>query len=714
MSTRTSGLNARQPHRQRGIILLLIVLSMLAVAGVVFLAAIGQGAGERAQAQSVDGARLLAVAKQALVGYAVGNLSASGARPGQLPLPDTLTNFNYDGSAETGSCLNAAVAGGLPALSGVLAQVANLRCLGRLPWRTLGLSIDGASERDVLGVVPWYAASQNLSDPNPASACMSVLNPATAAGSTATFSCGVTTGPAWPWLKVCDNTGRLLSDRVAFVLILPGEAIATAGRTQARSIAATGSNPQGYGNPADFLDAIATPAGWAALPVAQRCSTFDNAGLAGEFIAAEKTSLMNDQVMYVTIDELMVELEKRVAFEVREALATVRTNNGGYPWLAPVAIPTLATTVAPDTITTYTSQLATPAGFVPFHDYTNSNHRFLTELSWNIGGPTTGDIGTFTGNLGNPETQFMCGGGVAASCTCRARLATTAAAIPRTLTDPGFLAIKAGTPNVSTPVVACQRSTSGSKSVRDNSLTCDAYTITTTTPVTYAIQRRTNLVFGLPTGNCVTSGVRVFVNDYPGVLTRRITINFTVFSGTASLQAGTSSMHARRSIVNSSVATNTPIIDVTDRWIPDSLGSIPFDQFSATWPIGMLTGSGQTAQTTSVTVSNIRTYPDMPAWYSSQKWNEFIYAAMSADVAPATGGAACGANCLTSGTRDNTDLVVISIGAAFAGQTRYSGSPVATDFLEAPNATGSSTRVFSSSTTARSAAYQDTVVTLPR
>ena len=710
----TSGLKGQPPRRQQGIILLLIVLSLMAVAGVVFLGALGQGAGERALAQSVDGSRILAVARQTLIGYAVGNLSASGARPGQMPLPDTLNNGNYDGSTETASCLDSTAANGMPALSGVAAQVSNLRCLGRLPWKTLGLSIDGASERDLLGVVPWYAVSQNLADPNPAAACMSVLNPATAAGSTATFSCGVTTGPAWPWLKVCDNTGRLLSDRVAMVLILPGEAIATTGRTQARSITTTGSNPQGYGNPADFLDAIATPAGWAALPVAQRCATFDNAGLTGEFIAAEKTSVMNDQLVYVTIDELMVELEKRVALEVREALVTARANDSSYPWLAPVAVPTLATTVSPDTITTYSSQLATRAGFVPFHDYTNSNHRFLTELSWNIGGPTTGDIGTFTGNLTSAETQFNCGGGVAAACTCRARLATTAAAIPRTLTDPEFLAIKAGTPNVLTPAVSCQRSTSASSSVRNNSLTCDAYTITTTTPVTYAIQRRNNIVSGAPTGNCVTTGARINIGNYSGVLTRRITINFTVFSGTATTQAGTSSTHARRSITNSSVATNTPMIDVTDRWIPDALGSIPFDQFSATWPSGLLTGAGQTAQTTSVTVSNIRKYPDMPAWYSSQKWNEFIYATMSADVSPTTGSAACGANCLASGAKNNTDLVVISIGAALASQTRYSGSPSASDFLEAPNATGSSTGTFASSTTNRSATYQDTVVTLPR
>ena len=710
MFNSTPGLNGQPPRRQQGVILLLIVLSLMAVAGVVFLGALGQGAGERALAQSVDGSKILAVARQTLIGYAVGNLSASGARPGQMPLPDTINNGNYDGSTETASCLDSMAANGMPALSGVAAQVSNLRCLGRLPWKTLGLSIDGASERDLLGVVPWYAVSPNLADPNPAAACMSMLNPATAAGSTATFSCGVTTGPAWPWLKVCDNTGRLLSDRVAMVLILPGEAIATTGRTQARSITTTGSNPQGYGNPADFLDAIATPAGWAALPVAQRCATFDNAGLTGEFITAEKTSIMNDQLVYVTIDELMVELEKRVALDVREALITVRAlPNSGYPWLAPVAIPTLATTVSPDTITTYTSQLTTRAGFVPFHDYTNANHRFLTELSWNIGGAAASDTGPFTGNNTTAGTQFQCGGGVNAVCTCRARVATTAVAIPRTLTSAEFGVVKLGTPSITTPTASCQRSTSPSRATRNDTFTCTATQTISTTSVTYAIQRRDNS----SGGDCINSGTRINIGNFSGTTTRSLSVNFVLFSGTAAFQPGTASTQLTRSIASPSAAS-TGMLTVTDRWVPSTLGTIPFNLFSGTFPTGMATGSGITAQTTSVTISNIRTYPDMPAWYSSQKWNEFIYAAMSADVSPTTGSAACGANCLASGAKNNTDLVVISIGAALASQTRYSGSPSASDFLEAPNATGSSTGTFASSTTNRSATYQDTVVTLPR
>ncbi|MBC7622550.1 MAG: hypothetical protein H7232_04100, partial [Aeromicrobium sp.] len=314
---------------QSGVILLLIVLAILGLGAGMLLLTINTANTERSQRKYVSGAETLIAGKQALIGAAIGSLTGSGARPGWLPLPDTLANTNYNGKSEVGSCLNGGAANGMPALSGLGARVAALRCLGKLPWNDLGLSIDGASEQDLLGVVPWYAVSPNLADPNAGSAqCMTVLNPTTAALTPAAFACPTTTTPAWPWLKVCDNTGRIISDRVAIVLILAGAAIQTTGRTQLRTNAATGANPSGYGYPGDFLDAVPTPAGWAALPVAQRCTTFDNAALSGEFIIADASSVFNDQLVYVTVDEVMAEAEKRVALEVSESLKTFRAGYG--------------------------------------------------------------------------------------------------------------------------------------------------------------------------------------------------------------------------------------------------------------------------------------------------------------------------------------------------------------------------------------------------
>ncbi len=699
--------------RQRGIVLLLVILIMLAIGGVAILGTMGSGASSalRSQNKLKSNAEIMAAARAALIGYALNGTAGAGNRPGQLPTPDTLAlpTQNYDGMSDASSCLNGAAANGLPALPGALAQVASSRCLGRLPWKQLGLAIDGASEPDVLGIVPWYVVSQNLADPNPGAECMGVLNPVTAATEWTTFSCAETTKPAWPWLKVCDATGKLLSNRVAFVLIIPGELLQTTGRSQLRVRTATGTNPQGYGHPGDFLDAIPTPAGWASLPVAQRCTGYDNAALTGEFVTAPASDSFNDQLIYVTIDELMVEIEKRVALEVSEALKTFRTSYGSYPWLTPVAIPTLASTTTPMvTSTSYDGQIGTNAGLVPLHDFTSSANRFKTELTWNIGGPPSGDIGTFTGNLNNAATEFPCGGGANPTCTCRARVATAVSAIPRTVTTAAFTTIKSGTPNVSAPLVSCQRSSSNSKTIRDNTLTCTAYTITTTTPVTYAIQRRNT-----SGGNCVTGGTRVYIGDYAGITTRSITLDPTLFTGTASFQAGTSSTHPTRTFTNGSITT-LGLLSVTDNWMPTTLGTAPFDQILSTFPTGIITGAGSTAQTTSVILSNVRAYPDFPAWYASQKWNEFMYAAFSPDLPPAGGLSTCGANCLNAGNSLNVNLITISAGAPFAGQLRYSGSPTSASFLEQLNATGATTRTFSSTSQPRNSTYADTVVTLPR
>ena len=678
----------RSLARQRGVVLLLIVLALLSVAGVVFLAGVGKGSSERAQIRAVEGAQLLAAAKQALIGNAIGNLGGTGARPGHLPLPDTLANGNYDGSAETASCLDGTATNGLPALVGVAAQVANLRCLGRLPWKSLGLSIDGASERDPLGLMPWYAVSPNLADPNPLSTCMTVLNPTTAAGPVAPFSCGgVTTGPAWPWLKVCDSTGRLLSDRVAIVLILPGEAITTTGRTQARSITATGPNPSGYGNASDFLDAIPTPAGWAALPVAQRCSAFDNAGLTGEFIAAEKSSVMNDQVAYITIDELMAEVEKRVALEVREAIAKYRTDTNGYPWLANLTNPTVVNT----------STLAAPgtlSGLVPFATPPGvTSQKFLTELSWVINTITGADTYALPATS---SPTFWCYGG---AYQCRLRT-TTATAVPRTITTAEFTALKSS--SIATPTSSC----SYTFDTAPKTTNCDLATFNQLRTVSYRVERR----------SCPTPFVALFcsayanVANFSGTQTRVVTAAFTVTGTPGSPLPASPIATARRTVTSAGGTALSGLLSVADSWTPAGGGATPFDLSSG--PFLPWTASSAGTGTFALTT---RLLPELPAWYLTQKWHEVIYAAISSDSTPSSGASSnCSSNCFSAGVRTGLDVVVISAGPPLPGKNRYVATPVATDFLEAPNATGTATRVFASSTANRSATYKDTVVTLPR
>ena len=106
----------RSLGRQRGVILLLIVLSMLAILGVMFLGTLGQSASQRAQVQQVSGAQTLVAAKQALIGFAVSKiLPVTNGRIGRLPQPDTLTDGNYDGASESTSCLDGNAVNGMPA-----------------------------------------------------------------------------------------------------------------------------------------------------------------------------------------------------------------------------------------------------------------------------------------------------------------------------------------------------------------------------------------------------------------------------------------------------------------------------------------------------------------------------------------------------------------------------------------------------------------------
>jgi hypothetical protein len=82
---------------QSGVVLVLILLSLLGLGAGLLLLTINTANTERSQRKFVSGSQVLIAGKQALIGYAMGSLTGSGARPGWLPLPDTLANTNYDG-----------------------------------------------------------------------------------------------------------------------------------------------------------------------------------------------------------------------------------------------------------------------------------------------------------------------------------------------------------------------------------------------------------------------------------------------------------------------------------------------------------------------------------------------------------------------------------------------------------------------------------------
>ncbi|MBL0122264.1 MAG: hypothetical protein IPP88_05860 [Betaproteobacteria bacterium] len=647
----------------RGFILLLIVLTLTAIGAAALFVGIGANLARRtSQSATVD--QQLQISRDALIGFAIGTFGG-GARPGQMPRPDSLQNSNYDGQADSG-CLDGAAANGLPALTGNAAKSASLRCIGRLPWKKLGLqfdvdTVDNRDEFDVLGQMPWYAVSANLADPN---LCLQYLNSGTVAQLPVSFVCPSLTAPPFPWLKVCDESGRLINDRVAFVVFFPGAPIVTQGRTQSR----TGTpRPQ----PVDFLDGIPVPAGWSALPANQRCTTYDNAGLTNEFVVASTSATFNDRLAFVTIDELLSEVEKRVAVELREAIETFRKTRvvspslvGAYPWLVPITDP-----VVPS------SNVAVPttfSGFVPFHT-AHTGQGFLSELGWTL------PAGAIAVSPSPPN--FSCFG----ASTCRLRTAA-GGVIPNTVTTAAVDAIT--NYDLTAPVATCKWTNNANQEAK-----C-GHTFMSTTSPTYRLER-------------LVSSIWTNLGNVTGTQTRNVTVDFSSFVGAAgtSVAATTTSVFQRS--VTKPPASTTGMLSIQDTFI-DSSG---------TMAAAIQVGFGETAGFGTTTVRRIRAYQAMPVWYFAEKWYEYSFAVLSSDVSPTLVGVNCSANCLEAGPRKSLDAIVAMTGAPLAGQNRNQASPPLAAFLEDVNATsltiGATFGKFNAVGTPKTAVYNDAIATLP-
>lgn len=240
----------------------------------------------------------LAMAKEALLAYSISRTGA-GDRPGNMPRPDYFASSespaNYDGDAD-GGCLDATkLPNGLPLIS----SGENMRCLGRLPWRTLGMSVSNPTQNDGVGNMPWYAVSANLTNP----ACIKALNSSVLNMPYTSYACGDATKLPYPWLTVKDSQGSVISNRVAAVLLMPNAVLSGQARPDAPLAGIT-----------NYLEA--------------GNSDFDN-----EFTVATNLN-MNDKLVYITIDELMAAVEKRVGEQVRSSLKTYQDANGYYPYAA--------------------------------------------------------------------------------------------------------------------------------------------------------------------------------------------------------------------------------------------------------------------------------------------------------------------------------------------------------------------------------------------
>lgn len=300
--SRTTTLNLAR-HKQHGAALM-VMLVIMTMGTAAFLVSALNSSGLRIE-QNKNSSQILARTKEVVMGKMLAG--GGGQRPGDLPYPDRLIEAtpNYDGNTDSCPALQIA-----PTPTG---------CLGRLPWRSpLHLPMTSPSENDPTGFMPWYAVSANLVDP------VGVI-----------FNSELLNSAPHTWLTVRDTNGNVLSNRVAFVVIVPGTAINGQSRPSSPNLG--GSN--------QYLDSIIVP-NTCTIPCI--AGTYSNADTDDEFIMGENPIYsFNDKLIYVTIDELMPLIEKRIAREVKNCLDDYAiTSAEKYPWATPISDLAYATTQA--------------------------------------------------------------------------------------------------------------------------------------------------------------------------------------------------------------------------------------------------------------------------------------------------------------------------------------------------------------------------------
>ena len=603
-----------QRNISRGFVLLLIVLTLLVVGGAVLFTGLSSSlvARERLNAESGGNSNVLQNARLSLLGYAASvTTGANGYRLGNLPTPDILnaggTAISYDGFSDT-KCLGNS-GGGLP---GVTGGNANKRCLGRFPVKDLPLALGVTDAHDPGGKIPWLATSPNLDYWD---SCLNIVNSEILNFSTS-FSCPtlptLSTTLPYPWLTVYDKDGNILSNRVAAVLIMPGEPIYTETRSQAR----TASSP---GSPTDYLDPIQIPLGCTTSCV----RTFDNAGLTNEFISIPAGSLypgdaqdvtmrgqrikFNDVLIYITIDELMVYLEKRVLKEMSSAvddLSDTAKKNIGFPWAAPYTSPT--------SYSSFASAATNVVGLFPF--FVNvatptpplGYPTYQTGLDWTVAGlsdPARTCVQVRTGpNRWINTRQFITAASTAASGTLPLVNTTCTWKGPNQLSCTGTVA--------STQTQTFQHFSSLAR--------CNTGAPVAATPPTYTRDR----TIALTTDATCSGSLTTPYSAATASQTQQWDWNCT------SVQAGT-----------------TFSVDVTEVFTNTALAATGSASFS---------GLGN-----SVTVTNMLYQPLMPYWFYQNEWYKTAFYAVSPAKLP---GAACGASTTLTvgGSAVDNGLVILA------------------------------------------------------
>jgi len=250
--------------RQSGAVLL--VLLIVVVLGMASLLVSKLGKFNTFQQRDQRTMVALAEAKSALLGWSV----AHPVRSGLMPFPDRNGDGFYDGMSDCTAVITINnLIGQLPRFNDDLTTFPppcddTQQGLGLLP-------LDGAGE------VLWVAVSPKLlyddADSDGDGDAYPIIDSA------------LLTLPNSNWFRLFDASGALLSERVAVVIIAPGLPMDGQQRTGAAGIE-------------HYLDSVTLGA-----------TTYSNADLNRDFIAADPGVGFNDRLVTITIDELLDQVD---------------------------------------------------------------------------------------------------------------------------------------------------------------------------------------------------------------------------------------------------------------------------------------------------------------------------------------------------------------------------------------------------------------------
>lgn len=308
-------------------------------------------------------AKVLSEAKEALIAWSVSH----PVLPGLMPYPDRSGDGNYDGYSDcyatNVSFASHFVVGRLPLF------MSDPNCLQPGKGLTV-LNGVGGNWRDGAGERLWYQVSKNLLHDYHTPGTLPSITPELLNTSTV------------PWLVVRDSNGNILSDRVAAVIIAPGEPVGDQDRSGAapaareyldRVVMGDGKVYKNYGyqdtatNPVQEFIAGAHEDTVRGNDIRYRDQTFD-------------PYHFNDRLIYITIDELVAEIQKRVAGEVRKSLHIFYAQKGYFPYAG-----SLGKNTVPPFDSFNRCILGNTAGTVPIKDPNQSSACVYVSISQSSG-----------------------------------------------------------------------------------------------------------------------------------------------------------------------------------------------------------------------------------------------------------------------------------------------------------------------------------------